>query len=137
MSEKATCGAATADGSPCGISGPLYSDDKCGWHSDTLEAEVWREQMREQARQQGLRNKKPAEAFDPGEVPPPPRTLDDLREWAGWVTWATATGQLDKDVASKITAALGELRRIIKEGEHADRIKAIEDKIRKAQERKA
>jgi hypothetical protein len=137
MNTPRTCGELTSDGSPCKSVGPLYRDGACGWHSADPAAEEWRTKMRELAQQQGLANRKPRESFNPDEVPSPPKTLDDLREWAAWVTWATATGQMDKDVASKITAALGELRRIIKEGEHAERIAEIERKIKAAQERKA
>ena len=132
-----TCGELRKDGAPCGVTGPLYDDGHCGWHSSTPEAEEWRTAMRETLRQGGFSNRKPKKAMDPGEVPPPPRNLDDLKEWAAYVTWAVATGELDKDTAGKIVSALGEMRRIIKEGEHADRIKAIEEKIKRAQERKA
>lgn len=137
MSTPRQCGELTSDGSPCKSVGPLYNDGHCGWHSSDPEAQEWRDKMRETLAQQGFKTRKPKESIDPAELPPPPKTLEDLKQWSAWVVWAVAAGELDKATASKVVAAISEMRRVIGASEHEKRIAEIERKIKAAQERRA
>ncbi len=127
------CGELTADGSACKSNGPFYNDGFCGWHSSTPEAAEWRDKMRVIAQTQGLKSRKPRDSFKPDEVPPPPQTLDDLKQWSSWAVFAVATGQLNKDPASKVVTAIAEMRRVIGAADHEKRIARLEDVIRKGQ----
>lgn len=104
MSEQ--CVHVKDDGTRCGTRHALYEDGMCFWHSR------YTAEKREAARSKGGRvaavrtRKRYQRVASASEVPDPPESAADAKAWASWLTFATATGAIDKGTAKELASVL-------------------------------
>lgn len=123
-------------GEQCKMRGNLNPKNAlCIWHDPTRSEEAAR--MRERAAE-ATNNKRPVtvRVVSENEIPPLPRSLDDIADWLGWITAAVITGKVDARTAREATMACDRLRMALRDRDDLDRrLKEAHQKLEAAMKR--
>jgi hypothetical protein len=116
------CKSSRADGSRCEVTIAIDPvTGYCGRHAP--------EPPPAEPRDSGVRTIAPEEAL------PPPKTLQDVTEWASWATVAVATGKIDARTAREIATLLEVLRKGQNDANKVgDRIARLEAQMKRVRE---
>lgn len=120
-----TCGARKDDGGNCGTYFGLCSEcGRCFAHCEHREDRMARARSRG-----GYAATKGSGTLPPGEVPPPPETLEDAVLWAAWASHAVATGELGTTRANAAARLLKEFRQALERHESAEKLEEIRRRV--------
>ncbi len=123
--DRPQCSATTLAGARCKQRNLLSATTgMCLFHDPDRRAEATAARQRGQAASSAPKL--------PPRPPRAPRTLGDLVSYLAWVIDATATGQLDKNTAAKITYSLNTLRGALTQRDLELQVKRLREELREA-----
>lgn len=125
MTDVKTCGTTKDSGEPCGVSFGL-----CSCHGRCFSHAPCREDEREKARQRGgFATARKNGHLRPGEVPPEPRTMQDVVLWYAWSIRAVVVGDLDATKGNTLKGLLKGLRNALEAMESREKLEEIRREI--------
>lgn len=125
MTDMSSCGAPKGDGEPCGVAFGL-----CSCHGKCFTHAPCREEERAAARQRGgFAAARANGTLRPGEVPPPPETMQDVVLWYAWAIHGVVTGDLDVSRGNTLKGLLKGLRNALEAMESREKLEEIRREI--------
>jgi len=101
------CVAIKADGERCGQKNNLSASGECLFHDSDRKRQAQAARRRGAKASHAARQAKDGRrVVDVHDAPELPKTVEDLREWAHFLVWATATGKIDPRTSDSITRAI-------------------------------